>query len=147
MGFGICQCKEKYCFKSYFYKLFWVKIMSLYKKLLHIKSMYESILDITIKFANEFNVEISEDVFKNRASILSQIESEEKQLKQLYGDLFRSKHPDIVDEIVNRINSIISVDKKISERFKEKMVTVKLELSGLFKNSRAAAAYSVQRKC
>lgn len=121
--------------------------MSLYNKLLHIKSMYESILELTIKFSNEFNVEVSEDVFKKRTSILSQIESEEKQLKQLYGDLFKSKHPDVVNEIVNRINSIISVDKIISERFKEKMVTVKLELSGLFKNSRAAAAYSVQRKC
>lgn len=121
--------------------------MSLYKKLLHIKSMYETVLDITLKFANEFDGEVSEDVFNKRASILSQIESEEKQLKQLYGGLFKSKHPDVVNEIVNRINSIFSVDKKISEKFKEKMATVKLEMAGLYRNSRAAAAYSVQRKC
>lgn len=116
------------------------------KKLLHIKCLYETVLEITANFLNNFDEKIADETFRKRAALLSLIATEEDVLKEQYGALPKAKFPSIINEIANRINAIITMDKQIVGKFKEKMASIKSELSGLFTNSRAVAAYSFHQK-
>ncbi|MDO5575732.1 MAG: hypothetical protein Q4F84_01520 [Fibrobacter sp.] len=116
------------------------------KKLLHIKCLYETVLEITANFLNNFDEESAEETFKKRTALLSLIATEEDALKEQYGTLLKAKFPRIINEIANKINAIITMDKQIAGKFREKMASIKSELSGLFTNSHAVAAYSFHQK-
>ncbi len=113
-----------------------------------IKDLYGSIKQVSILLVDNFNEETLEDSLRTRENLLKEIyrkEAEYTRLKKA-NTADPMEYIQLKNEISDLIRFIISLDSRISEKISNNMKSIRQELSGLHGSSKAALAYSSQRR-
>lgn len=113
-----------------------------------IKELYSSIKQISILLIDNFSEETLENSLKTRENLLKEVYRKEAEYTRLrninpvnYRDCSLLKN-----EISDLIRAIVSLDSCINEKITFSMRNIRQELSSLHGSSRAALAYSSQRR-
>jgi len=116
--------------------------------LIQIKELYSSIKQISIMLVNNFSEDTLENFLKKREILLKEVyrkEAEYTSLKSIIPE--NSKDcSNLKNEISEMIRAIIALDSCINEKINFSMRNIRQELSSLHGSSRAALAYSSQRR-
>lgn len=113
-----------------------------------IKELYSSIKQISILLVDDFSEETLEKFLRTRENLLKEVYGKEAEYTRL-----RTKNPEnskdclkLKTEISELLRTIISLDSRINEKITLSMRNIRNELSSLHGSSRAALAYSLQRR-
>ncbi|NLL15130.1 MAG: hypothetical protein GX267_17165 [Fibrobacter sp.] len=116
--------------------------------LMQIKELYSSIKQISTLLVDDFSEETLEKFLRTRERLLKEVYSKEAEYTRL-----RTKNTEnskecskLKNEISELIRAIISLDNCINEKIASNMRNIRKELSSLHGSSRAALAYSSQRR-
>lgn len=118
------------------------------EQLFRIKELYSMVKQVTIGIVEHFSADDLNEALKNRDELLCIIGKEEAAYRRL--GCGSGEHvgecKKIVNEIRDLILSTLNLDKELTLTVENSMQQVRSELSGLYKTSRAAVAYSAQRR-
>jgi hypothetical protein len=107
-----------------------------------IRSFYYEIFDKTTDLLGNFSDQHLLKTLEERENLFELIEKEENSINNIN----ISGCTEIKAEIRDLVTSVITLDKKIAEFVRGRMKEIKTEISGLYSTSRAAVAYTLQRR-
>lgn len=112
-----------------------------------IKELYHTIKHISAALINDFSGQALDECLKKRETLLREIYRKEALYSQSNGSMNTDKEFQCLrNEIREQILTINSMDRQITELIEQSMRDIKLELSGLYSTSKAAFAYTVQKR-
>lgn len=113
-----------------------------------IKELYSSIKQISILLIDNFSEETLENSLKTRENLLKEVYRKEAEYTRLRNiNPVNSRDCSLLkNEISDLIRAIVSLDSCINEKITFSMRNIRQELSSLHGSSRAALAYSSQRR-
>ncbi len=112
-----------------------------------IKELYSSIKKISVLLVENFSEETLENFLKTRENLLREVYCKEAEYSRLKLNTVSSEDClQLKDEISDLIRTIISLDGCINEKITFSMRNIRQELSNLHGTSRAALAYTSQRR-
>ncbi len=114
-----------------------------------IKELYSSIKELSIALVDNFSEEALEKSLKIRENLLKELYRKEAEFTRLRKVNSVSSYWDcsmLKNEISDLIRDIISLDSRINEKITFSMRNIRQELSSLHGSSKAALAYSSQRR-
>jgi hypothetical protein len=107
-----------------------------------IRSFYYEIFDKTTDLLSNFSDQHLLRTLNERENLLALVEKEENSI----GNITSSDCSEIKTEIRDLVGSVITLDKKIADLVRGRMKEIKTEISGLYSTSKAAVAYTLQRR-
>lgn len=122
-----------------------VKINDILKQ---IRELYSSIKQISVMLVENFSEETLENFLKTRENLLRDVYCKEAVYTRLKetNPVNSKDYLQLKDEISDLIKAIISLDSNIKGKITSSMKDIRQELSSLHGSSRAALAYSSQRR-
>lgn len=113
-----------------------------------IKDLYGSIKQVSILLVDNFSEETLEDFLRTRENLLKEVYRKEADYTRLKKTNTANpmEYIQLKNEIGDLIRVIISLDSKINEKITSSMKSIRQELSSLHGSSKAALAYSSQRR-
>lgn len=116
--------------------------------LMQIKELYSSIKQISVLLVDNFSEETLENFLRKRENLLKEVYRKEAEYTSLKNKFSENSKDCLTlkNEISELIKAIISLDNCINEKITFSMKNIRQELSNLHGSSRAALAYSSQRR-
>lgn len=107
-----------------------------------IRSCYYEILDKTNGLLSDFTDQHLLIILKERDDLLAMVEKEESSISNVNS----SDCKEIKAEIRDLVTSVMTLDKRLGELVRGRIKEIKTEISGLYSTSKAATAYTLQRR-